>query len=69
MEKYQVIIEKGEDGIYVGSIPSMPGCHSDGETIDELLNNLKEAALLWKEVHINEKINKLELVGVQSLEI
>lgn len=36
-------VEKDEDGILVGFVPSIPGCHTQGETIDELIANLKEA--------------------------
>jgi predicted RNase H-like HicB family nuclease len=32
-----------EDGMYVGSVPALKGCHSQGETLDELLENMKEA--------------------------
>jgi predicted RNase H-like HicB family nuclease len=69
MKSYNIVIEKDEDGIYVGSVPSMPGCHSDGETIDELLENLKEAILLWEDVHSQENVNPLEFVGVQMLKV
>ncbi len=69
MEKYNIIIEKGSDGIYVGHVPLMPGCHSDGETIDELIKNLKEAILLWKDVYSTETINPLDLVGIQTIEV
>ena len=40
---FSIEVEKDEDGILVGSVPSIPGCHTQGETIDELINNLKEA--------------------------
>ena len=36
-------VEKDEDGVLIGSVPSIPGCHTQGETIDELIANLKEA--------------------------
>jgi predicted RNase H-like HicB family nuclease len=42
-QKYIVVIEQDEDGIYVGSVPALKGCHSQGETLDELLGNMKEA--------------------------
>lgn len=38
-----IVVEKDEDGILVGSVPSILGCHTQGETIDELIANLKEA--------------------------
>lgn len=36
-------VEKDEDGVLIGSVPSIPGCHTQGETIGELIANLKEA--------------------------
>lgn len=41
--RYRVLIEQDEDGIYVGEVPSLPGCISQGKTRSELLDNIKEA--------------------------
>lgn len=46
----QVILEVDEMGGYSISCPSLPGCHSQGETIDEALVNIKEAIELYLEV-------------------
>lgn len=46
----QVIIEPDETGGYVVSCPSLPGCHSQGETIDDALANIRDAILLYIEV-------------------
>jgi predicted RNase H-like HicB family nuclease len=46
----QVIIEPDETGGYVVSCPSLPGCHSQGETLDEAIANIKEAIELYLEV-------------------
>ena len=43
---YKVIIEPDEAGGYVVSCPSFSGCYSQGETIEEALENIKEAILL-----------------------
>ena len=40
---YRVIIEKGEDFGYVVHCPAIPGCHSQGETMEEALENIKDA--------------------------
>jgi len=40
---YRVVIEKGEDFGYVVHCPAIPGCHSQGETIEEALENIKDA--------------------------
>jgi antitoxin HicB len=38
------------DTTWFVKIPLLPGCMSDGETVDEALTNLKEAQRLWLEV-------------------
>jgi len=40
---YRVIIEKGEDFGYVAHCPAIPGCHSQGKTIEEAIENIKDA--------------------------
>ena len=48
MAKYQftVVVERDEDGVYISSCPALQGCHSNGETYEEALENLKEAIQL-----------------------
>lgn len=46
----QVIVEADEDGGFSVSCLSLPGCHSQGDTIDEALANIKEAIELYLEV-------------------
>jgi predicted RNase H-like HicB family nuclease len=42
--RFKVIFEKDEDvGGYIVSCPSLPGCFSQGDTIEEALENIKEA--------------------------
>jgi len=62
---FTVIIEKGEDGYYVGSVPQLEGCHTQGKTLDELMENVKEAILLCLEVEKKEA--GLEFIGVQGV--
>ncbi len=40
---YRVIVEKGEDFGYVVHCPAIPGCHSQGNTIEEAIENVKDA--------------------------
>jgi len=42
---YRVVIEKGEDFGYVAHCPAIPGCHSQGDTMEEALKNIKDAIL------------------------
>lgn len=52
----QVIIEPDETGGYVISCPSLPGCHSQGETIDEALDNIRDAIELYIEVLLEDSL-------------
>ncbi len=43
MRTFTAVIEKCSDtGLYVGYVPGFPGAHSQGETLEELNENLKE---------------------------
>ncbi|MEM8777822.1 MAG: type II toxin-antitoxin system HicB family antitoxin [Cyanobacteria bacterium P01_G01_bin.49] len=51
--KVKVIIWQ-EDGVWCGSVPALPGCHTWGETYEHLIEMLKEAIEVWLDV-ANEK--------------
>lgn len=40
---YTVIFEKEDDGGYHAFCPALPGCHTQGDTLEEALANAKEA--------------------------
>ncbi|AFY42749.1 type II toxin-antitoxin system HicB family antitoxin [Nostoc sp. PCC 7107] len=54
--EFYVIIERDEDGYYVGEVPQLKACYSQGETIDELMTNIKEVIELCLEPESNETI-------------
>jgi len=43
MYKFKVILEPDEKGGYVAVCPSLPGCYSQGDSVEEALKNIKEA--------------------------
>lgn len=47
---FKVVITRDEDGVYVASCPAIPGCHTQGDTIDEAEKNIKEAVKLCLKV-------------------
>ncbi len=49
--EYTIVIERDEDDCYLGSVPVLPGCHTQGKSIDELLERMQEAIALWLEVN------------------
>ena len=53
--KYPIAIEPGNDKHAFGVVvPDLPGCFSAGDTIDEALDNAKEAIALWLETVIDD---------------
>ncbi len=49
MTKYLVTTEVDEDGFVVASCPSLPGCHTQGRTLEEALENIKDAIEIYVE--------------------
>ena len=47
--RYTVILEQEVDGGYVATVPALPGCVSQGDTRDEVMRNIREAAGLYVE--------------------
>ena len=46
---YSVFYEQAPEGGYVGTVPALPGCHTQGETLEETERNIKEAIALYLE--------------------
>lgn len=65
--EFFVMIERDEDGIYVGEVPQLQACYSQGQTIDELMNNIREVIALCLEEEIEE--SRSEFIGVQRITI
>jgi len=45
----KILVEKGEDGYFVASVPSLKGCWSQGKYREEALRNIREAIDLYLE--------------------
>lgn len=63
---YNVLIERDLDGFFIGSVPSLPGCHTQAKSLDQLMVRIKEAILLCKEVYKADGADS-EFVGVQKV--
>ena len=67
--EFYVVIERDEDGYYVGEVPQLKGCYSQGDIIDELLTNIKEVIELCLEEQEESNKNLSEFVGIQKVSI
>jgi len=68
---FSVVIEQDEDGMYIATVPSLRGCHTQAKNLDELVKRTKEAIELYLEYQ-KEKASesiKLQFVGLQQIEV
>jgi predicted RNase H-like HicB family nuclease len=54
-----VLVERDRDGLYVGTVPQLKGCHTQGRSLDELKKRIREAAELCLEVQ-GEEVDGIE---------
>ena len=61
--EFYVVIERDEDGFYVGEAPQLRACYSQGRTIDELMANMRDVIALC--LAEEPDTSPTEFVGVQ----
>jgi predicted RNase H-like HicB family nuclease len=68
MRSFTVVVERcPETGLYVGYVPGFPGAHSQGETLDELRENMREVIAMLLED--GEPTLEAEFVGTQTVQV
>ena len=45
-QEFNVVIERDEDGYFIGSVPSLHGCHTQAKSLDVLMRRIQEAISL-----------------------
>jgi predicted RNase H-like HicB family nuclease len=68
MEEFTILIEQDEDGLYVASVPEIQGCHTQGKTIPEVLERIKEAIEVCLEADEGE-IKPMRFIGIQKISV
>ena len=66
--QFDVVIERDSEGIYVASVPQLPGCHTQAHSLDQLMERIQEAIALCLE-ELEEPLQSLEFIGVQRVTI
>jgi predicted RNase H-like HicB family nuclease len=68
MVTFNVVVEKDEDGMFISEVIGLPGCHTQGKNLDELMERTKEAISLYlkcKKVDLGDT----KFLGLQRIEI
>jgi len=65
--QFNVIIERDTDGIFVGTVPELRGCHTQAKSLDALMKRIREAIELCLEDEDLPPSN--EFVGVQRVTV
>jgi predicted RNase H-like HicB family nuclease len=56
--QYSLIIKEAEEGGFIGIVPEIPGAFTQGETEDEVRENIKEAIQLLHDVRMEQALKK-----------
>ena len=68
---FPVIIEKDENGVFIATVPSLRGCHTQAKNLTSLYKKIEEVISLCLEVEkdiLKEKISTSKFIGVQNFE-
>ena len=73
---FKVLIEQDEDGLYVASVPELPGCYTQGKTLEEVRKRVREVIRLVLESDKGAKSEKLrspqstpQFFGIEDLRL
>ena len=64
--RFDVVIEGTRRDSYVASVPQLPGCHTQGRSLDEVTERIREAIELCLEVE-GAPDQSMEFVGIQRI--
>ena len=69
--EFPVVVERDEKNFYFGYVPALQGCYTQGKTLAETFDNLKEVIVLHIEDRIKAKeiIPKRKSISLTSLEV
>jgi predicted RNase H-like HicB family nuclease len=66
--QFDVVIERDSEGYYVASVPQIPACHTQAQSLDEVMLRVREAIELCLEVG-GAPAQDLEFIGIQRVTI
>ncbi len=65
---FDVVVERDAAGYFVASVPALPGCHTQANSLDDLMERIREAIALCLEVQ-GHSGDELDFVGIQRVTV
>ena len=65
---FNVLVERDSEGYYVASVPSLPGCHTQAKSLDQLMERIREAIEVCLEAQ-GGNAEPLDFIGVQRVSV
>jgi len=65
---FNVFIEQDEDGIYVARVPEIEGCYTQGKTVEEAMQRIKEAIEVCL-IADKKDFSPMKFIGMQKVQI
>lgn len=66
--QFDVVIERDEEGFYIASVPQLRGCHTQAQSLDAVMERIREAIELCLESE-GGRVPALEFVGIQRVTV
>lgn len=61
----KIMLEEAEEGGYTVHVPSLPGCISEGDSVEESIKNIKEAIELYLDVDLESIDKKGKIINIE----
>jgi len=61
----KIVLEKQEEGGYTVFVPALPGCISEGDTLEEATKNIKEAIILYLDIDTINFNGKGKIIDIE----
>lgn len=66
---FPIVVEQDRDGFFIVECPIFKGCRSYGKTLDEAMDNIREAIELCMMDEPDDRFEKMTFVGLRDLEL
>jgi len=63
---FTILIEQDEDGTFIAKVPDIVGCYTQGRTVNQVLERIKEAIQVCIE---SEEIKPMKFIGLQRIAV